>query len=356
MKFNKFRSLSKGKKIGLGLVIVVVLALGAALALGLFNKNQPEEPQTQKYYSQLTGLEVSKDISERPVLGIMIENSRQARPQTGLDSAGIVFEAVTEGGITRYLALYQADIPETVGPVRSLRTHFLNWLMGFDASVAHVGGSAEALQLADERDAKSLNQFKYGEPYFRDSSRAAPHNAYVKTADLLKLQDELGHEQSQFMQIPREDSAPQPEDTEDDQSQPESQAAPPQNPAKQEAGNITIDFSSPLYEVEFRYQPASDSYTRYLNGKPHIDEATGQPITVKNLVVIKAKGLSAGLDVLGTGEALVFNNGTVEKARWQQPDFQERIKILDDQNNEISLLRGDSWFAAVAKDRPVSFE
>lgn len=328
----------KKKLIAGGILVVLVLA---ALVFIVINKQEETKQPTQKYYSQLTGREVAQDVSERPILGVMLENSKAARPQTGLDSAGIVFEAVTEGGITRYLALYQENTPEIIGPVRSLRTHFLNWLMGFDASVAHVGGSGEALQLADQRNAKSLSQFKYAEPYYRDNSRASPHNMYTQTRDLRELQNELDHQTSQFAEIPRREASP----INNEQSQDKSQ----------QASEIEINFSSALYRAEFRYDPASNSYTRYLSGEPHIDKATDKPITVKNLVVIKAKGLSAGLDVIGSGEALIFNDGKVEKVRWQQNDFQKRIKFFDDNNNEVALLRGDSWFAGVGSDRPVKF-
>jgi len=344
-----FKNLSKKQKIVLGLLAVVIVAgLLYAFVFSKSNEPQVQEPE-QKYYSKLTGAEVEKDISERPILAVMVENSEEARPQLGLDSAGIVFEAVTEGGITRYMALYQEDMPEQVEPVRSLRTHFLNWLMGFDASVAHVGGSSEALGLVDARKAKSLTQFTYTEPYTRNSARPAPHNVIASTEALRNLQDKLGHKTSTFDEIPRKDSSPAAANTAEGETTDQQPAPEPT------ADNIVIDFSSPLFKVEFRYDAATDSYTRYLDGKPHIDRATDKPITVKNLVVIKAKALGAGLEVLGSGEALVFNDGKVQKARWQQTTFEDRVKILDDQNNEVPLLRGDSWFAAVGNDRPVKY-
>jgi hypothetical protein len=311
------------------IVVVLLLAVGAGLAyaLGWFDKDKQEE----KYYSQLTGEEVSREESERPLLGVMIENSREARPQTGLDSAGIVFEATTEGGITRYLALYQEDMPEEVGPVRSLRVHFLDWLMGFDASVAHVGGSERALELAESRDADSLSQFQYSEPYYRDDSRQAPHNMYARTADLRELQKELDITKSSFMTIPRSDDTPS------------------QNPSVTE---ITLPFSSSLYEAQFRYGAESNSYTRYLAGEPHIDKATEQAITVKNLVVLELEADNdAQAGALGSGRAFIFKNGEVTEARWQQSVFNQRIKVTDSQGNEIPLNRGDTWYAALPNGR-----
>lgn len=316
----------------IALIVLVLLIAGAGYGLGWFDKEEEKPAEAKKYYSQLTGKEVSKEESERPILGIMLENSKEARPQTGLDSAGIVFETVTEGGITRYLALYQEDMPVEVGPVRSVRPYFVNWLMGFDASVAHVGGSEEALNLIKQLDSKSLNQFKYSEPYYRTKSRAAPHNMYVRTEALRNLQEELGHEKSQFKAIPR------------------SEGSPSETP---QAESIKIDFSAPLYLAEFKYDKTTNSYTRFLAGSPHIDAETNQPITVANLVVLEMP--SAAIDAIGGGEALIFKDGNVTKAEWKQSSEDNRVELVDSEGNQISLNRGDTWFAAVPAGRSVTY-
>lgn len=320
------------KKTAIILSLLIILGFAGAWAFGLFGSG--DKPFGEPARSQLTGLEVPPEEAGRPVLGVMIENSLPARPQTGLDNAGIVFEAVTEAGITRYLALYQEDMPETVGPVRSLREHFLDWAMGFDASIAHVGGSPEALDLAKERGAKSLGQFEFGKPYFRDGQRQAPHNMYARTAGLRELQRQEGHAESNFATIPRSD------DSSDQQPN---------------ATTVTVDFSQPDYLAEFRYDKAAQRYSRYLAGRPHIDEATGQVITVKNVIVIKTRAQEAGVRATGNGEALLFNDGTAQTVRWQQPSFRERLKLVDGQGNEIALNRGDSWYAVVTDDREVTY-
>lgn len=318
------------KKIITIIIVLLLAGAGAAYAFGLFDKEE-EKPAR----SQLTGLGVDSEAAERPVLAVMIENSQEARPQTGLDSAGIVFEATTEGGITRYLALYQESMPEEIGPVRSLRVNFLDWLTGFDASAAHVGGSERALDLADNRDAKSLNQFKYDEPYYRKDSRQAPHNMYARTDDLRELQEELEHRKSRFSGIPRSDDAP--------------------NPSPQ-ATEITLNYSGPLYRAQFRYDQPSNSYTRYLASDPHLDEATGQSVTVKNLVVLQMDAdNNAQEGSIGSGDALVFKDGNATQARWQLSGFSERIKIIDAQGAELPLNRGDTWFAALPEGREPSY-
>lgn len=323
--------IKRRKKIIIGLLLAAVLLFIVAYALGFFDKE--EEPvETMVYRSQLTGVEVEQEAAQRPILGIMIENSRQARPQTGLDSAGIVFETVTEGGITRYLALYQEDMPDIVGPARSVRPYFVDWLMGFDASVAHVGGSAPALAMIKQREAKSLTQFRYSEPYYRDSNRVSPHNMYVRTQGLRELQKMLGYKMSSFQEIPRSDDSPS------------------ENP---DAAKITINFSAALFQAEFRYDKTANSYTRYLAGQPHIDKETNKPITVKNLVVLKMP--TGNINAINSGVALVFKDGTMQTAKWKQGSYKERIRIIDNTGNEVPLNRGDTWFAAIPAGRSVAY-
>jgi hypothetical protein len=332
---RKFKQLSRKKKTIVIIVAAAIIAAIAALLINLLNKEEPLPQPPQKFYSQLTGNEVSEDIANRPILGVMVENSESARPQTGLDSAGIVFEAVTEGGITRYLALYQEDMPKEIGPVRSVRPHFVGWLYGFDAAVAHVGGSFKALQMVDSLHVKTLTQFKYTEPYRRISERAAPHNVYASMKALRDLQAELKHQKGQFSDIPRSDDAPV--ETPD-------------------AKNISLDFSSPSFAVEFRYNKATNSYKRFLAGVPHIDTATNKQITVKNLVVIKVKGTNSDtIKTVGNGEAWVFKDGSFKKVRWEKSSHEQRIKFVDELGNEVPLNRGDTWISALTENRQPKF-
>jgi hypothetical protein len=324
---KNFKNLSKKQK-ALFLLVLAALIAGVAFALGLFTKQQEikQEEAKQKYHSQLTGLEVEKEESERPILGIMIENHPDARPQTGLDAAGIVFETVAEGGITRYLVLYQENQPKEVGSVRSVRTYYLDWAMGLDASLAHVGGAADALSLIDQRNAKSLSQFKYPDPYRRVDNREAPHDMFASMEELRSLQKDLNHKKAEFVPFPRSDDAPVQE----------------QEPG---APKVNISFSNPTYAVEFRYDKETNAYTRYLAGSPDIDAAINKPITVKNVVVIQMP--TTTIKATGRGEAVLFKDGKAQKIRWVVSSYRERIQFNDLDGNEVSLNRGDLWISAL---------
>lgn len=330
----KLPKLSRKKKI-LAAIAAVLVASGIVFMLTKDSEtvreitNQPEK----KYYSKLTGEEVSEEASEEPVLAVMIENSEEARPQTGLDAAGIVFETVTEGGITRYLALYQTDKPEEVGPVRSVRPAFVDWLMGFDAAVAHVGGSEQALQMLDNReDAKSLNQFYNDGPYYRRNNREAPHNMYARVKDLTALQYDKGYTSSDFEEFPRSDDAA---------------AAPPSTT------RVTLRFSQPVFTSVFSYDAASNRYLRSLAGAPHMDEATGKQISVKNLIVLRGDIQSGAV---GNGQGQLFKDGQIHPITWRQDAYGERIQFEDMNGAEVSLNRGDSWIAVVPPSGSVGTE
>ena len=139
------------------IAVGIMLATGLAVLAWMWRQPEPQLPtvytpvqktEAPKYYSPLTGVALAEEVlTKRHVTAVMIENSPDARPQSGLKDAGIVYEAIAEGGITRFLALYQESRPGLVGPVRSVRPYYVEWGAAYDAAVAHIGGSARALQM-----------------------------------------------------------------------------------------------------------------------------------------------------------------------------------------------------------------
>ena len=133
----------------------------------------------------------------------MIEYCPAARPQSGLSEAGVVFEAVAEGGITRFLALFQDTKPAYVGPVRSSRPYYIRWLLGFDATYAHAGGSPQALQDINTLNVKNLDHGANGSTFDRVSNRYAPHNLYTSIDRLLAAAASHGYTSSTYTPIVR---------------------------------------------------------------------------------------------------------------------------------------------------------
>ena len=328
---------------------IAVAAVGLVLAGGLTTMallwQQPEEvTQTAKkpaaksapktvYYSALTGLALpEQSAATSPVTAIMLENSPDARPQSGLKDAEVVYEAVAEGGITRFLALYQQNKPATIGPVRSLRVYYVDWLTPFDASVAHIGGSAAALKIVRGGGYRDIDQFFNATYYRRASDRAAPHNVYTSFANLDQLNESKGYTSSD----------PKPTERANDEKD-----------ISQDATKIDIKISSPTYNPSYTYDPATKLYARSQAGAPHLDREAGQ-IQAKVVIAMKVDmqrvfedGYRESITTIGSGEAVVFQNGHANTVTWHKDARDAQLRFTDATGAPFSLARGITWISAV---------
>ncbi|MGB9680810.1 MAG: DUF3048 domain-containing protein, partial [Minisyncoccia bacterium] len=140
----------------------------------------------------IDGVWTTPERAFRHPLAVSIENHPESRPQSGLDKASLIFESPTEGGITRFLAFFVENDVQKLGPVRSARTYFLDWLSEFDGIFAHCGGNADALALIPSYNIKDLDEFNFPKIYWRTYDRYPPHNLYTKTDNLWQKAEELG--------------------------------------------------------------------------------------------------------------------------------------------------------------------
>jgi hypothetical protein len=149
--------------------------------------NQPASGQrASAFRSPLTGLGSEREVRERPV-AVMVENAPQARPQSGLDQADIVYEVLAEGEITRFVAVYQSGSPSVIGPVRSIRPYFVKLGEGFDAMIVHAGWSQDAMDLIADHNINHLDEvYGDGTYYWRSKDRKAPHNLYTSMDNIRK--------------------------------------------------------------------------------------------------------------------------------------------------------------------------
>lgn len=331
------------KKATIAAVIGLIILAGSTTAFVLINQEPAKtpasptaaepEPEPVKYYSLLTGEEVTDQASETAaVTAIILENSPDARPQSGMKDAGVVYEAIAEGGITRFLAFYQNKKPQLVGPVRSLRMYYVDWIAPYNASVAHVGGSLYALNEIRNGNYRDIDQFFNASTYWRATDRYAPHNVYTSFQRIDELNNARGYTESNFTSFPRTDGAPAEAPT---------------------ASNITINFSSPAYNTTYAYDNTTNTYVRSMGGAPHIDREAGQiaPSVVIALRVnmrhVMEDGYREQITTTGTGSAVLFQNGTASEVTWQKADRATPLKITDETGKEIELNRGQTWIAAV---------
>lgn len=344
-KFDWFR---RHKKLAIILSIVAVLLVGGGVATTLYflNRSEPApqaqtqtpepEPEPVLYYAPLTGAQVENEAAtKQAVTGIMIENSPDARPQSGLKDSGVVFEAIAEGGITRFLALYQNEKPQLIGPVRSVRMYYVDWVAPFNASVAHIGGSAAALAEVRNGNYRDIDQFFNAGTYWRATDRYAPHNVYTSFENLDALNAEKGYTESTFTSFPRADS---------------------QASATPTATGINVTMSSALYNSAYVYDPATNLYNRSQAGALHLDREGGQ-ITPRVVIVMKVPmrlvledGYREQVDTIGSGQAYIFQDGTVQEVTWSKADRASQITFKNAEGKDVPLARGQTWITAVPSD------
>ncbi len=314
---------------------------------------------------------------KRP-LAIMIENSVDARPQSGLGAADIVFEAMAEGGVTRFMGLFYCDVQKfdtIIAPVRSARTYFVEYASGFNYPLyVHVGGAnipgpANALgQIADygwslEND---LNQFSIGFPTFvRNNDRldrdvATEHTMQATTEDLWKVASKR-----EWTNIAPERKYGRTTVGGDDWKetykgwsyQDSVGAIGTTTNIKYEFWNGFSDFG-----VEWQYDKETNSYNRVMAGQPHIDLNTDKQIKASNVIVLLTaeKGPIDELKhmlytTIGKGNAEIFKNGEAIKATWSKKTRESELEFFDRKGDKIEFVRGLTWISVVDVSTEVTY-
>ncbi len=380
------------------IVIYLVAAAGSyALASALINGNNktpiasksgttisevPKEPATEECPTNgvMYGKTAKALWEKRRPLGVVVENHTDSRPQSGISSADVVYEAVSEGGVTRTLSIFHCQDAKPVGPVRSARVHFINILRewGNNPLYAHVGGAncdeetgsgcgngapADALGLLRKLEWKVYNdmdQFSIPYPYYyRDYERipdvATEHTVYASTQKLWEYASK-----NRGLAATDEDGLAWNSDWKSWKFvDAEAQA---------KRGNVKYisydfyDVNAKEYGVKWEYDAVSNSYKRFHGNKPHIDKNTDVQISATNIFVITAKESAANddypgghvvYDLLSGGELIAFQNGKVIKGTWEKEDFDTKMKFLDADGKEITIVRGQVWVSLLPKGNEV---
>lgn len=311
--------------------------------------------------------------SKHRPLGVMIENHQEARPQSGFSFADVVYEAVAEGGITRFLTVYYCQDAGIVGPIRSARTYFLDFISEYGnyPLYAHVGGAnqpgpADALSQIDDYGwggYNDMNQFSIGFPTFwRDYNRqghtvATEHTMYSTTQ---KLWD-LANNSRGLTNVDKKgiswDENFTPYSFKDEASLSD----------RGSAQTIHLEFwkNMPDYFVDWKYDKTSNTYKRFsaTTNSPYIDKDTGKQIAAKNLAVLYMEELNANDGYVandhllyqdkGTGKALVFIDGKKINATWKKASRTSRTILTDQNGNQIKFDRGLIWFSIMPTEGTV---
>jgi len=335
--------------------IAAELALVAALALtGCAPRTSSVAPPA---YTTVSSATVESPLDGRPVpraaatqrpIAVIIENHPEARPQWGLSRASRVYESLTEGPITRYLAMFGPQDVERLGPVRSIRTQFLNYVLETGAALAHVGGNEDALDLIPALRVTNLDEFAFPRAYRRipRPGIAFEHTMFTSTAALRDVTDEHGWGEWTAVTHPTwKDDAPL-----------------SQRPASQ---IVTINFSDPRFLVRWLYRRDTNDYARELAGGPDVDAGSGTALrasTIAIMVVPRVEGRTHihedtwTYDDVGSGPAWVVEDGVVVSATWHKDSRSARLVFTDQTGAEIAMDRGPQWVEIVPPTVTPTFE
>ncbi|MCX6746071.1 MAG: DUF3048 domain-containing protein, partial [Candidatus Parcubacteria bacterium] len=278
-------------------------------------------------------------------VAIMVENAADSWPQSGLDKANLVIEAITEASIPRFVAIYANDDEiKKIGPVRSTRPYFLDWINIFQPLYMHVGGSPEALSDIKNDDYKVFNfdQFFNGDYYWRDKWRYAPHNVYT-SSDLIKnaleaknLQTPADFEMWKYKKDLEVDKRPA------------------------QVNDIEINYALQFYKIKWQYNKDENNYIRYQNGEIH-KMSDGEWIKAKNVIVqvnemevLDSMGRKR-ITTTGEGKAWIFRDGETIEGKWVKDSKNVREKYYDSNGNEIEFNGGTTWIEVIPDEEYIRY-
>ncbi|MEX2007653.1 MAG: DUF3048 domain-containing protein [Candidatus Levyibacteriota bacterium] len=308
---------------------------------------------------------------EHAPLGVMIENHAEARPQSGLTFADVVYEAVAEGGITRFLAIFYCQDAAEVGPIRSARTYFLDFISEYGQYplYVHVGGAnqpgpADALSQINNYGwgaYNDMNQFSIGFPTFwRDYDRLGhtaltEHTMYSTTGKLWEFAKTRGI-------TDKDDITGDKWDAQFEQYSFKDDGALAKRPASQTV-HVEHWEGDKQYAVDWIYDRTTNLYKRN-NGVPHIDRNTNKQLTSKNIVLLSMVESSANdgyednahllYRTKGTGKVTIFMDGTAVTGTWEKDSRTSRTLLFDSKGANIKLNKGTIWFHILPTDAIVN--
>jgi len=292
----------------------------------------PEPPKGSP--CPLTGelVESEADLKLRPI-AVMIDNEINARPQSGLLDAEIVYEMPVEGNITRYMAIFHHKYNDKIGPVRSARPYFIDKALEFNAVYVHCGGSPQALQDLASMKVNTLNDLKGSPCFWRSKDRKMPHNLYTST----KLMREV-MEKNKY----------------------NNKTAPEYFKFSEEFLNLNgksikgISFVySRNYIVGYEYDDKDKLFYRTINGSRLKDKESSKDISTTNIIVEKttSKVLDkvGRLDVenLGRNRGYYITGGKLIEIEWSKSDRSAKTVYKDLNGNEITVNKGVTWIQVV---------
>lgn len=332
----------------IALITLVVLIAGTVAYLRYFKDGGtlsdilPDKLSGNLVINKLDGTKVDSTLAKRHPLAVIVENYPDARPQVGLDKASIIYEAISEGGITRFMAIFGPRDAQKIGPVRSARTYFLDWAAEFNAYLAHCGGNLDALDKIKTDNILDLDQFGLGDKaYWREPAAgiATEHTLFTDTAKLYAAAKAKGwlvtgeYDALSFKEAGKDKTA--------------------------SSQRLSIDFSEPQYRVVWEYDKETNTYLRTMGGYAHRDRTTGERLAAANIIIQEMERWEAittineqgwAMQTIGTGKAKIFMEGKLTEGTWKKTGRTDRTLFYDSEGKEIKFIPGQFWVEITPPD------
>lgn len=327
-------------------VILTGVLLGAAVSCGSADpapvvsaKPAPGAPPPSLW--PLTGLD-SGTALPRPALAVKIENSVEARPQTGLGAADLVWEEVVEGGITRYVAVYHSTLPAEVGPVRSVRPMDAAIAAPLHGLFAFSGGQPAFVAAVTDAGTQVVSNDSGAAGFYRVDAHPAPHDVYADPATLL-VQADPRHQAAPSAQFEIAGSGNEPTAV----------------TAGEPAGSLALTLSG-VSHPSWTWSAPDGRWVRAEGETPAV-EADGTPLHAVNVVVLRTESVDTGTTdpagnpvpetvLVGSGDAVVATGGHTLAATWVKSAVDQRLVLRGPDGNPVRLAAGNTWVELVPTD------
>jgi Protein of unknown function (DUF3048) N-terminal domain/Protein of unknown function (DUF3048) C-terminal domain len=322
-------------------LVVQLLALTAALALVLAacgggggSEKTKKKEAPKEAVAPLTGATPAGESLTRPALEVKIDNTPEARPQAGIDVADVVYEEVVEGEITRFLAIFNSTLSDTVGPIRSVRATDPNIVWPLGGVFAYSGGAAPNVELIRQAPVNPVDETGAGDAMFRERSRGAPLNLFGRPAELIGKGGQPVPPRALFQYLGNNEQS-----------------------AGDPASAVHVGFKAG-FDPTYTYDAPSRTWKRSIGLAP-FNAASGQQVAPTN-VIVQFTSYEGGVGsptaegvTVGEGDAWVFTDGKVVRGRWRRPAKEQPAQYVDAAGRPIKLLPGRTWVELLPIGAPV---
>ena len=342
-------------KILIAVLVIVIIAAGVLLGLKyLGNENGQIATNNVEENSVLNVTLKEKKPEPKSIyegnqrtLAVMIDNVGDAVPQTGLNKAMLVYEVYVEGGLTRYMTVFQNVDIDTIGPVRSARPVFIDYALENDSIYVHFGGSDRALD--DVKKLKMENVSGLVTPsgvFWRTNKKKAPHNALISTENIWNYAEKREYRTTTEERNVLNYSV-KPIDLEDGE------------------GAIEVEIPYKNSKIKYVYNEEKGIYERYEKNKIRTDWLTGETLTTKNIIITFANNYTTSeengygrqeIENIGVKDGYYITNGKAIKITCEKTARAAKTVYKDLDGNEIKVNDGNTWIQIVPPSMNITFK